>query len=332
MTVVTEITPEDKVLNAEPKPKKKRAPKHDFKDGLGRVFAHRHSNGEGWVADSARVEESVYVHKTAQVHHSARVAGNVRVCNRASVGGTAELAGRVEICNGAFVGGTAVLNDTVKVKNSARVYSGYLSGSTMVLDESEIAASRAGQAFIRNTVIRGRSRVFDSPFIVDSSLDGMAYVGGNARLMAANINGYVSVGGNARVMNSAISQLSVYFRALNHGDEAANQANRLRIVDHAVIVNCDTIRGLISFGGHSQVVASRICFNPAHANDVFQRIDVDSQAVFVGLRIDSVTNFNLYNVSPSARPAMGSQPTAPVLRAVDARVLAPARRLMTAGV
>lgn len=331
MTAVAELTPEDKLNLPVPAPKKKRASKHDFKDGLGRVFAHRHINGDGWVADTARVADSVYVHKTAQVHHLAQLNGRVRICNRAKVGGTAELWHNAEVSGNAFVGGTAVLQDTVKVKNNARVLGGILSGSTMVLDNSEITASRSGQAFIRNTVIRGNSRVYDSPMIIDSSLDGQTYVGGTARLMAVNVNGFVSIGGSARVMHSAINQLAIYFNDANN-NETANQANRLRIVDHAVIVNCETIRGLFSFGGHAQVVASRICFNPTHANNVFQREEVNGQAVFVGVRIESLANFNLYNVSPSARPAMGSQPAAPLLRAVDARVLAPGRRLMAAGV
>ena len=46
---------------------------HDFNDGLGSVPAHQHSNGGGWVADSATVANTAYVGPAAVVTGKARV-------------------------------------------------------------------------------------------------------------------------------------------------------------------------------------------------------------------------------------------------------------------
>ena len=35
--------------------------KFDFRDGNGLVPAHKHPNGGGWVADTARVAETAYL-------------------------------------------------------------------------------------------------------------------------------------------------------------------------------------------------------------------------------------------------------------------------------
>ena len=41
--------------------------KFDFNDGNGLVPAHKHSNGGGWVAETADVADTVYVWPEAMV-------------------------------------------------------------------------------------------------------------------------------------------------------------------------------------------------------------------------------------------------------------------------
>ena len=52
---------------------------HDFNDGKGQVPAHQHSNGGGWVADTAHVTESAYVGPEAKVYGEAKVFGKAWV-------------------------------------------------------------------------------------------------------------------------------------------------------------------------------------------------------------------------------------------------------------
>ena len=65
----------------------------DFGDGNGPVPAHRHPNGGGWVADTAKVYETSYVGPDAQVYGDAWVSGNARVYGYAEVFGKARVNG-----------------------------------------------------------------------------------------------------------------------------------------------------------------------------------------------------------------------------------------------
>lgn len=72
---------------------------YDFDNGNGPVPAHRHSNGEGWVADTAKVDASAYVGPFALVF------GNAQVCSGACVFGKVEVYGDGKICGDAMVYG-----------------------------------------------------------------------------------------------------------------------------------------------------------------------------------------------------------------------------------
>ena len=52
---------------------------HDFRDGNGPVPAHRHTNGGGWVANTAHVHNSAYIGPDARVYGNARVSGDAWV-------------------------------------------------------------------------------------------------------------------------------------------------------------------------------------------------------------------------------------------------------------
>jgi outer membrane murein-binding lipoprotein Lpp len=72
---------------------------HDFNDGNGPVPAHRHSNGGGWVADTAKVDESAYVGSDAQVY------GYAQVSSGACVFGNAQIYGSAKVCGDAMIYG-----------------------------------------------------------------------------------------------------------------------------------------------------------------------------------------------------------------------------------
>ena len=50
-----------------------------FDFGFGPVPAHQHTNGGGWVADTARVDDSAYVGPDARVSGNAQVSGNAKI-------------------------------------------------------------------------------------------------------------------------------------------------------------------------------------------------------------------------------------------------------------
>ena len=63
----------------------------DFDDGNGPVTAHKHTNGGGWVSDSASVDERVCVGPNARVYGDASVSGNDLVLGDAKVYGNTEI-------------------------------------------------------------------------------------------------------------------------------------------------------------------------------------------------------------------------------------------------
>ena len=64
---------------------------YDFLDGAGSVPAHQHSNGGGWVADSAYVAASAFVGPDAKVFGNAWIFDNAWVFDNVSVFDTASV-------------------------------------------------------------------------------------------------------------------------------------------------------------------------------------------------------------------------------------------------
>lgn len=130
MEPANELVPD---IGNPPKVRKKRAPKHDFKDGNGKVFAHRHDNGGGWVADTAYVAPTVEVKRNAQVFGFARVVDDCRLENYAQVCDRARLYNSVVVKDRARVCGNASVCDTTRVSGKACVTNfADLSGGTHV--------------------------------------------------------------------------------------------------------------------------------------------------------------------------------------------------------
>ena len=69
----------------------------DFNDGNGPVPAHQHSNGGGWVADTATVKDTAYVGLNARVYGNAQVCGNALVFDNACVSGTSRVYGDARV-------------------------------------------------------------------------------------------------------------------------------------------------------------------------------------------------------------------------------------------
>ena len=80
-----------------------------FDFGFGPVPAHQHTNGGGWVADTARVEDSAYIGPSAQVTGNARVSGN------AQVSGDAQVSGNARVSDNAWVSGNAQVSGNAKI-------------------------------------------------------------------------------------------------------------------------------------------------------------------------------------------------------------------------
>ena len=79
---------------------------HNFGDCNGSVPAHKHPYGGGWVADTATVEDTVYVGEFAQV------------------GGNAILRDKVELRDHAMATGDVVIGDHAQLRGKAAAWGG----------------------------------------------------------------------------------------------------------------------------------------------------------------------------------------------------------------
>ena len=109
---------------------------HDFNDGCGPVPAHVHSNGGGWVADTATVSESAFVGPEAKVYGRAVVTGDAKVSGDAWVSGYAVVSGDAEVSGNAWVSGYAVVSGYAMVSGYAVV-----SGRAMVSGRAVVSGA-----------------------------------------------------------------------------------------------------------------------------------------------------------------------------------------------
>ncbi len=94
---------------------------------------HAHSNGGGWVASSAKVDDSVYVGPDAMVLGNAVLTGNVRVEDRAVV------ANRVTASDNVVISGHAIVNGGGWVyDNGWKEGSVVLSGNAIISDSAVV--------------------------------------------------------------------------------------------------------------------------------------------------------------------------------------------------
>jgi carbonic anhydrase/acetyltransferase-like protein (isoleucine patch superfamily) len=203
-----------------PQVRKRRAPKHDFKDGKGRVFAHRHDNGGGWVADTAWVAPTVKVTRNAQVFDFARVHDNCEITGQGRVFGRARLFDAVTLSQRAAVHGYATVRNSVFIKDDGQIFgSAHVCGDTrmtnnvniydhaVVINSNLCGPLRKGLC----SVIRGAARV------LNSRLWSWNQVYDAAMLENAQIQDCL-VSYSARIINSAVStNISYYLRAYVEG-------------------------------------------------------------------------------------------------------------------
>ncbi|MBR2283706.1 MAG: hypothetical protein IJ874_04705 [Ruminococcus sp.] len=97
---------------------------------------HYHSNGGGFVADTATVADSVYVGPNAKVLEYANVSGNAVIDGYAIVTGSAKVSGN------AVVNGHAVVAENAQVKDNAIIsdYAGVM-GQSVISDNARVIES-----------------------------------------------------------------------------------------------------------------------------------------------------------------------------------------------
>ena len=241
----TQLEPATPPIPAPIKVRKKRAPKHDFKDGIGRVFAHRHDNGKGWVADTARVADSAYVGPRAQVFHFAKVRDYCRIEGTATVFGHADISGTATVKH-ARVFGNAAVRDKAKINDACVV-----SGNAVVSGDSELYVG---------------FQVIEHAYVFNSMLRGYGTISGHAHIMRSNFRTReFEASGNVTAINATIvgrARLQQYANML-HSIIELNEVDNGEVLlrDFAVICSNTRITAPVEIKNHAVLAHTSLSAN-----------------------------------------------------------------------
>ena len=98
-----------------------------FDFGNGNVPAHRHVNGGGWVADTAKVTKTSFVGPDAKVFDNAHIIGNARISGNAKVFENAwvnsgKIFGNAKVFGNAEIGVNAQVFENAEVSGLTGLY------------------------------------------------------------------------------------------------------------------------------------------------------------------------------------------------------------------
>ena len=138
-----------------------------FDFGKGRVPAHKHPNGGGWVADTATVAETVTVGDKARVYDYATIDGTVRVTSKARVCHQAVIYGSCSIRGNALVRGTARVFGHADIWGAANI-----DGNPRICGIAEISGNAviSGDAFILQGWYFGNVQVTKTPTVISNGI------------------------------------------------------------------------------------------------------------------------------------------------------------------
>lgn len=157
-----------------------------------------HPNGGGFVAKTAKVDDSVYVGPNAKVLGNAKVTGNViiddyavvmgsaQIKGNAIIDGTAVVAGSAKVTGNAHVGDNAIVNENASVSDNAQVIeSAYVYGNYKVKD---------------NAIVKGLSLCCAAGTLKGQAIaDGDLYEDSSSTASSGNICGYLTMSNSSYV-------------------------------------------------------------------------------------------------------------------------------------
>ena len=269
-------------------------------NNTGMAQGHYHSNGGGFVAETARVDDSVYVGKNAKVLGYATVTGNAQIKDYATVTGAAKVSGNAIISGHAVVAENATVKDNAIVSDSAGVM-----GNSIVSDNARVLES--GLVFNNynvsgNATVKGVSYGLAKGSATGQAItDGDYYDDSSRTLQAGAVYGWASPDAyaNSRPYNDG------QFAGLEFDTDSSKIAKDNYISTYGVAVGnplwAETRtsgKGVLTFNGKDQYLLADSSYANFH--------DVEYQTAF--LMRDDATNYvmNFYNTDKTEGIFLGT--------------------------
>lgn len=148
--------------------------------GYSKGRGHIHANGGGWVSDSARVADTVYVGPNAMVLGNANLSGNVRVEDYAVVANSVTAKDNVVISGHAIVDGGGWVYDNGWKQGSVTLSgNAVVSGSAVVTNSCSVTG---------NAKVQQKAYLADAVKLTDNAVaKGMTYIYGSSAFSGSAI-------------------------------------------------------------------------------------------------------------------------------------------------
>jgi len=171
-----------------------------FEDGAMPVPARRHVNPDGsmggWVAITAKVDDTAFINEDACVYGNAQVWDTARVCHASKVYGWAKVSGEARLFGSAHVFGNARVYEKVIIQERAKVHgNAEVSGKAELHDDAQAygearlwgeASLHGGSKVFGKAVLCGKENVCSGPSIV--SRDAEIYA--NKHILSGSLRSY----------------------------------------------------------------------------------------------------------------------------------------------
>lgn len=328
---------------ATPKPKKHRFHGNNPNQ---RVEAHKHPNGGGWVANTAKVAPSVYVSSTSEVFDYAEINGHViirgkcRIFGNARIDGDITILGHVIIQDNVRISGRATIDGRIDIKNAVCVYGTSSIRGEVILNNN---------AVINESVVAGWGSISDRVSVFSSTLNGDFCLCNHVAVNTSTLIGRFMLGGSAticasRVTNTMAPHSRFYRKKLRKAShppptrdlnsvELPHDTNCVSTHVDVTLRSTNVLRGRTTITGSDvyapvhcacSVALNKITLNPfgAQALVIYRPITV-TEGYFSPMDLRSMLanetntrNFRPQNTAPHNNAPNPAQPAAPSSSAV----------------
>ena len=221
------------------------------------VQGSAHPNGGGFVASSARVDNTVYVGKNARVLGNATVSGNARIDGNATITGRAIVSGDAVVCGHAVVSGNVTVTDSAIIGDSA-----YLNKNASVSENARVleGAMLTGEYKASgNATIKGTAFCWGTGSATGQAiLDGDYYIDSDRSSAFGTLYGWTSADSYAASRPYTDGQLA----GLEFSDNSSKMANDTYTSTYAAAVDSPewsqvrtSGKGVLTFGDGQHLIA-----------------------------------------------------------------------------
>lgn len=139
-----------------------------------------HSNGGGFVANTATVASTAYVGPKAQVLNNAKVQNNARIEDLAIIKNAAVINQNAVVSGTSIIGEVAQVTGNAKVRQQSRIYGNSVISGNAIIE---------GNTTLFNTQVYEQAKLSDNTFCWGANLHGDIKLGGDAEFFQECSNG-----------------------------------------------------------------------------------------------------------------------------------------------